>query len=918
MPQRKGRTTLMVMVAGLAAGAAWGKTEGSLSGVVKDTLGRAVPGATVKVASDQLLGGSRATTADAAGNYRFAALPPGRYSVTAELTGFDAYHVDGVEIGINQPVSLDPVLKAPEIEYVVTVREEIVAPEKVGISTVLNPALVENIPVLGRSYQNLLLIAPGVLNHDGLGSTFGSGNPNSHGARADANQYLFDGANTGDTAYATFGQNFNQDAVSQIEVITAGYKAEYGRSDGAIANVLTKQGGNDFEGSIRVDLRDSSLDKHGSGKDAVQNKDFYRRYYSATLGGPFVKDRFWFFASAYYQDRNDVLLYDGGAYPSQDAPAEFLDYFAKLTYQLTDDQQLLFSFHHDPATIHNAYPDGNYPPSFRNQQEQGGFVYVLKETAVLSPTAFLESLLNVMDGNELHVGPDAGAPGTGDPFNGYDRSTNTYYGHSVDRTDTNRDRTELREDLSVYVEGAGGAHDMKLGVSYDLEQTFLDKAQDGDFYTLENGVFTSKTFPSTDPKFVQDASTHTRVASAYAQDTWTPAKGVVLNLGLRLDWQQIEFNGLTGYPDILLDPSLTFDDVHHTVDTVADYGIAPRLGFSWSPERDRRGVLRGSASRFYSTIPGFAGNWDRNTISEGQECTTDALGNCISTETPAPSAYLFMDRGIEMPYTDELTIGYEREVVPELAVGITGIYRKGHGILQDVDRGSSFVDGDGDGIAETRVRRNPNFTKPVFVLGNNDSSRYRGVELTVRKRLQDNWQLLGSYTYSIAEGDGEWAGTAEGDDPRQKDAEFSYLSYDQRHVVKVDGTYFLPLDFIVSASARYATGTPYSVTGKAFDDLNGNGVPDPGEVPTGAPGVFVGKRNGQRNDSYFDLNLRGEKDFVWKGVTVGLFGDAFNVLNNQAVVDTTALQAVDGLGTINKTETKRFGRRFQLGMRLSF
>ncbi|MFN7974454.1 MAG: TonB-dependent receptor [Acidobacteriota bacterium] len=911
---------LLVAVTGLLVGPAMARTEGSLSGIVKDGSGNPLPGVTVKVESDQLLGGSKSVTSDAQGNYRFPALPPGVYKVTAELFGFKSYKAENVQIEINQPKSLDPVLapEGVEIGVSVTAHEDIVEPEKTQTSTVLNNEFVDNIPVLGRSYQTLLLIAPGVLNHDGLGSTFGGGNVNSHGARSDANQYLFDGGNTGDTSYGVFGQNFNQDAVDQIEVITAGYKAEYGRSDGAIANVLTKSGGNDFEGSFRVDIRDSSLDNHGSGKTAIQGRDTYRHYFSATLGGPFIKDRFWFFASAYYQDRKELTIFSSGTYPVQDSPAEIYDYFAKLTYQINDDHQLLFSFHHDPATFHDAYADPSYPESFREQQEQGGYVYLLKETAVFSPNVFLESLVNIMDGNELHVGPDSNSHPNPAPFNGYDRSTDTYFGQRVDRTDTNRDRTQFREDLSVYIDDAIGTHDLKFGVSYDLELNNRSDEQAGEFYTLENGVFVSKTFPSTDPKFTTLQSTHARVAAIYAQDSWTPREGLIFNLGVRFDWQEIEFNGLTGYPDVFLNPNLTFDDMHWTVDTVSDNAVAPRLGFSYDPKADGKNVIRGSASRFNSTIPGFAGKWDRGTIAYPQECTTDAAGNCVSTDDIAPQYYFLLDRNIKMPYTDEFTLGYEREIIPELAVGITAIWRKGHDLLQDIDRNVFFTDTDGDGIAETRNRYNPNFTKPFFVLGNNNRSEYKGVELTVRKRLDDNWQLLGSYTYSKAEGDGEWGATAEGDDPRSAPFEYSYQSYDQRHVVKIDGTYFLPLDFIVSASARYISGTPYSITGKAFDDLNGNGVPDPGEVPAGSPGTFVGKRNSLRNDNYFDLNLRGEKDFVFKGITLGIFGDAFNVLNNQAVVDTTALQAVDGLGTVTKKETKRFGRRFQLGLRVSF
>ncbi len=209
---------LFAAVAGLALGPAFARTEGSLSGTCKDNNGAPLPGVTVKVESPDLLGGSRSTTSDAQGAYRFAALPPGTYKISAELFGFKKLEREGLQIQINQPASFDPVLASEGVEIGIEVRahEEIIQPEKTQVSTALNNEFVDNIPVLGRSYQTLLLLAPGVVNRDGQGTGLNGGNVNSHGARADANQYMFDGANTTDTSLGTFGSNINQDAIDQI------------------------------------------------------------------------------------------------------------------------------------------------------------------------------------------------------------------------------------------------------------------------------------------------------------------------------------------------------------------------------------------------------------------------------------------------------------------------------------------------------------------------------------------------------------------------------------------------------------------------------------------------------------------------------------------------------------------------------
>ena len=925
------KIAVFAIVAGLALAPTFAKTEGSLAGIVKDGQGAPLPGVTVTVSSADLIGGSRSTTTDANGNYRFPALPPGNYAIKSELFGFKTFEQDGIQIQINQPASFNPVMGVEGVEIGIEVRahEDIVQPEKTQVSTALNNEFVDNIPVLGRSYQTLLLLAPGVVNEAGNG-TFGGANVNSHGARGNANQYMFDGGNTTDTNLGTFGTNFNQDAVDQIEVITAGYKAEFGRSDGAISNILTKSGGNEFEGSFRFDLRDSSLDKRGSGKQAFQDQDFYRRYYSATLGGPFVKDRFWFFLSLYYQDRKQVSQYEGGAYPVQDRPAEFWDYFAKLTYQINDDHQLLFSFHFDPATIHNAYSNGDFPPEHRTEQHQEGKFYLVKESAVFTPNVFLESLVYVTDGQVLEIGPDSDAPSSSFPYPGYDQSTGAYVGANNFIVATNRDRNQFREDLSIFIDDAMGTHDMKIGVNYELEfanetdVTFPD-------YILENGVPVEKHFSPNDPRFSPTAASHARIFSAYLQDSWSPKPGLTFNLGVRADYEEVEFNGFSGSDQVFVDPTFTPEDARVIVDSVSDVGVAPRLGFSWDPQADGKNVIRGSASRFYTTIPGYAGTWDRNAqLSNSLSCDTDPQGNCINTGSIETTLF-YLDRDIKMPYTDEFTVGYEREIVPELAIGVTGIYRKGHELFQDTDPNTFYTDEDGDGFAETKNRVNPNFNT-LFVLGNNNRSEYKGLEITARKRLSDNWQLLGSYSYSIAKGMGEWGGTADGDDARLIPFEYSYANWDQRHVVKLDGTYFLPLDFIVSASARWQTGTPYSIDVKNFVDLNGNGFPDSGETGSIAGGGnhWIGKRNSQRNDTYFNLDLRAEKAFVFKGVTLGIFGDVFNVLNDQSTVSTGAAMLVYNPncdpstseclppGTIKKTEEKRFGRQFQLGFRINF
>src|SRR5262249_47731380 len=114
--------------------------------------------------------------------------------------------------------------------------------EATATSTRLNEAYIESLPLVGRSFQDLLTLAPGVTDTDG------DGNPNVHGARDTGLQYRLDGSDITDPFTGHYGQVLNLDAIQEVELITSGASAEYGRADGGFANVVTKSGTNEFEG----------------------------------------------------------------------------------------------------------------------------------------------------------------------------------------------------------------------------------------------------------------------------------------------------------------------------------------------------------------------------------------------------------------------------------------------------------------------------------------------------------------------------------------------------------------------------------------------------------------------------------------------------------------------------------------------
>ena len=159
---------------------------------------------------------------------------------------------------------------APTEERVeVTGEVPLVDKTNVSATTTVDTTLTQKLAI-GRSYQTLIQSAPGVT---GLAA---AGNPNSHGALAGNNQYLFDGVDTTDVTTGTFGQNFNYEAIDEVVVSTSGISAEYGRAQGAIVNVITKSGTNAFSGSAKYIMTNDEWNEDNKGKNPANGVAFNR------------------------------------------------------------------------------------------------------------------------------------------------------------------------------------------------------------------------------------------------------------------------------------------------------------------------------------------------------------------------------------------------------------------------------------------------------------------------------------------------------------------------------------------------------------------------------------------------------------------------------------------------------------------
>ncbi len=396
--------------------------------------------------------------------------------------------------------------------------------------------------------------------------------------------------------------------------------------------------------------------------------------------------------------------------------------------------------------------------------------------------------------------------------------------------------------------------------------------------------------------------------------------------------------------------------------------LAPRVSVSWDPWSTGRTKVFATWGRYYdklflSTITGEEGPdtinryylFNDNDGVNGNGTPNLGIGQIIEKSPPSATQ---VDRGLQTPYSDEFTFGFEREIAPELALSLRFVERKYRQQLQDIDVNHTLRYGpDGrvlDAIGSvnlggpTNARPDPSVRYPdghpdlfirnyffnqVLRVGNFNEARYRGIEIQMLKRLARRWELQTSYTYSRAQGAAEEYTSRLGNDPSTIESEYGYLDFDQRHVVKFNSMIFLPRDWQVGVGATWSSGLPYSQVSRFFA-LDSAGYQQYRTVFGTTRRVADGRfefvpesRNSFRNDAILDINVRARKSFVIGRAAAAAFIEVFNLLNSDDLYLHTydPSQSVqvdnDGSGTTGSLQleaTRRFGRRFQVGLQIEF
>jgi hypothetical protein len=886
------RFALPLVLLLVVASSAMAQTTGGLSGRVTDSTDAALPGVTVEVRSPSLQG-VRSGVTGTDGDYRFAILPPGVYEVHFALEGFNAESRKDVRISLGKDTSIDAVLRPASVSETMTVTatSPVLDTTSSSVGGNLDAVAIETLPT-GRSYSSIVQVVPGVSSdanpHNASQSTI-----TVYGSSGAENAFFIDGVNTTQMEYGFQGKNLNFEFIQEVDVKTGGYEAEYGRSTGGIINVITKSGGNTLTGDAFGYLDTDSLQSDTKSIDSSNGTvvGFDRSDWGADLGGSIIRDKLWFFAAYDSVDHSGDNQLPGLSDIVSSKTDQGLG-SAKLTYNVAPNQTLVLTYLQDPRTDTGAIVDANHTlrgdeSTYLGRSDLGGRDYALRYDATLG------SQWVVMGQMARHKEDNSISPATaaGDDIQYRDASDDFRQTGGFGLIQKKHfERTHYAGSAMRLI----GHHELKGGIEYEHEKAEVSKRMSGGQQVdiFENEVNPSKpiyrhfywTTPDATignaPTSELNASPEHKVTTAYLQDRFSVSDRLVLSYGVRWDRQQI------------IDASGVVQ-----IDLKEDY--APRLGVVFDPSGDHTSKVYGSFGRYYEQIP-----MDLVIRSYSYERQPRIINYSPTSTTPDANAEA--DAGLESAilgglvtpadpdlrnqYISEYLLGYEREVMPNLAVGVKGIYRSYGRVLEDflcIDDGTYCIGNPGEGLMSNVFTLDYSRTFPAPKAKRN----FKGVQFDATKRLSNHWQGMASYLYSKLEGnfDGEYSPfTNVGADPNITAAYDYYdfftngadlntitnkgpLSNDRRHQLKVSGVYESPWKLSVGAAAYWRSGTPLTKYG--YSDAYGRYE------------FFLDKRGSEgRSPSNYDIDVHFGYPITLGPATVNILLDVFNVLNSQRPV----------------------------------
>jgi outer membrane receptor for ferrienterochelin and colicin len=835
-----GAAIALAMAAAPALGQ--GHPTGTISGRVLDNQGLALAGVNVTVSSPSLQG-VRSVVTSINGDYIVPFLPAGEYSVAYELPGFKTRKQE-VRVALAESIPLNVSLEMAQVAETITVMGE--PPGDFGqtaqVVTSIKAELTEKLPTQ-RTVLAAVNLAPGV--H----ATGPSGNVTISGGMSFENIFLINGVVAQDNIRNTPFNLFIEDAIQETTVSQAAISAEYGRFGGGVVNAITKSGGNDFSGSYRATFDNNDWVAKTPYPNDTRTDDVVLTH-EATLGGPVLKDKLWFFGAARLTNPTNTVTTAS---------------FTNIPFQTTDDEKryegkLTFS----PSTNHTfkgAYTniqrdqEGNTFPNAQGILDLESLVtrslpqrlFSANYTGVITSKFFVEAQYS----RRQFTFENSGAQFT-DIIKGtllVDRQRNDSRYHSPTFCGVcdpeKRDNQDFLVKANYFLStGRLGSHNVVGGVDVFDDKRFANNHQSGSDYRIlgtTSIIRGSEIFPvfnndnttiiQWNPILRETEGNNFRTYSAFVNDTWRFNSHLSFNLGLRYD------------------KNAGKNSVGDTV--IKDSAFSPRLAATFDPKGDGRWTINAGYAKYVAAVA----NSIADSRSPGGQPATfqfDYRGPAVNVGTPAnpvsqdeairiafdwfnanggtsratrgaptiPGVTGIIADSLASPHVKEWTVGVTRRLGQKGAARVDGIFRT----FGDFYSGRTDLT---TGRAQDSLGRT--FDRAITENTNDLERSYKALSAQLSYRAHPRLTLGGNYTLSQAKGN--VVGENVGSGPIQAgirsypeyfdvtwNAPLGDLSVDQRHRARAWATWDLPLparlgSLNLGLLEQMSSGTPYGASG---------------------------------------------------------------------------------------------------------
>ena len=936
-----------------------------------------MPGVSV-AARNRDTGFIRMDVTDDAGSYHLGALPVGSYDLSAEISGFRRFESVAVPVNIGRDVAFDIVMQLGAVTETVDVIAAAtpVSSRSSSVGEVVDLNRIEALPLNGRQFANLAATVPGV----GLGfhsdlTKSAQYSPQISGGNGRNVNYIVDGGDNNDDTVGGLLQLFPLEAIQEFDVITQRFDAEYGRSNGAVLNVVTKSGTNQLRASGFTLVRNEALnartftERHSN----IPKQDYDRLQFGGSLGGPVVRNQVHYFAAVERtQQETKQAVNTLGLFPEQDGvfdvPVRQNLFTAKFTASPRADHYLALRYGSDRNSqaagaglraTHSSWSTSSNTFNSLN----------LNHNWVLGPAALNELVIQYAD--FVNDVPASGGTGAVYLFN-RTVSAGSYAG-APQRTE--QTKWHVRNDVTRIVTGFGGlAHELKGGVNWIHEPRLRAYAGQG-----TSGIFEIGTLSLTGPVVAVSviggnttANIPLDMVGFYAQDTWRATDRLTLNVGARWDYvdgMPIDQRGMRNFEAMQaagragLFAGTLLDDFGREPRADKD-NIQPRLGAVLDVFGDGRDVIRGgwgiysdfayTNSNALTTAFDLAGGGIVFSASnpaglrklDGSLFTIDdalsEIDHLNVIRAGSPPAGEVVSPVLEQPYTHQANIGWAHQL--GRTISFTADYVRVNGRDLNMRVRPNVLVGGRRLLADVDVQPNNDRFRTALSKG---TSRYDGLILALRRRKPAGLDLTVSYTVARATSD---VGTAY-DELNQNLIENIFEPFadvqqgpsartDSRHNVSVTAIVRAPYAIDVASIFMYRSPLPMHT----FEgiDVNGDGTVNErtsvayryaglnettgmASFETDGPCERV---NCSRRAPFSQLNLRVSRAVALKGrARIEAIAEVFNLFNtiNPAlpvsqrrvtgnVVNSQFMQPSAYAGDVGQPE-QRVG---QVGVRLTF